>query len=325
MADLFKPGAYTKGTIVVDQYGVQWIADVDIKNALAWPRDGAYWTRVEAAPIPPSVVSGYGLNLRDAGLSVDKTPAENSLVIEKFTSGLKVGATDTVYLPSGHYNLLTGIVLDSKPIRFIGDNDSIFTQYGGTRLIFPEGVTGIMITRAQGSQGIILENLCLVAQNKTIEWCSGVAIRARATLRNITTKGFSHNGIDFWANMDEGNDASGSWVEHCHSLENGHDGFFAGRTDANAITFIGCDSRDNGRYGFNDDSFLGNYFFGAMAHNNAAGHWFVRDKGNARTTLVACYAESGSPASQLSPLTKVFGGFHASGYDLQDGKGVIYQ
>jgi hypothetical protein len=62
-----------------------------------------------------------------------------------------------------------------------------------------------------------------------------------------------------------------------------------------------------------------------MAHNNAGGHFFVRDKGNARTSLIACYGESGSPPSQLSPLTTVVGGFMANGYDLQDGKGIQYR
>lgn len=114
--------------------------------------------------------------------------------------------------------------------------------------------------------------------------------------------------------MEEGGDASGSSIEYCHSLENGHDGYFAGRADANAITFIGCDARDNGRYGFNEDSFLGNNFFSCMAHYNKAGDYFVRDLNNARSLFAGCYSEGGNIPSRLSRNSTIVGGIWGTPY-----------
>lgn len=165
-----------------------------------------------------------------------------------------------------------------------------------------------------------MERLCIVAAGKSKELCDGIAIRARITLRDITVKGFTNNGIGVWANMPEGNDASGSLIEKCHSLENVNDGFFLGRTDGNAITVIACDARDNGRYGFNDDSFLGNNFISCMAHYNKKGDYFVRDWGNARSLFIGCYSEGGNAVSQLGPHSTVIGGIWGTPYRLGDKK-----
>lgn len=107
--------------------------------------------------------------------------------------------------------------------------------------------------------------------------------------------------------------------------ENSACGFFVQGTDANAMTVIGCDSRDNGKWGFYDASFLGNFFFSCMAHNNRLGHYGIRDRNNARSSFIACYGEMGSPPDELSPKTTVSGGFHANGYNKNDGKGVQNQ
>jgi hypothetical protein len=206
-------------------------------------------------------------------------------------------------------------------VHLFGDNGTIFSPFS-SRLTFAAGQTGFIISRGGTStQESILERLLIVSAGRTGVQTDGIAVRARVTLRDITVKGFSNNGFGFWANMEEGNDASGSLVEKCHSLENGNDGFFLGRTDANAITVIASDARDNGRYGFNDDSFLGNTFISCMAHYNKSGDYFVRDKGNARSTFISCYSEGGNKTSQFSQHTKVIGGIWGTGYSL-NGKDV---
>lgn len=302
----FKPGAYSKGdTVIVN--GFTYVADVDIKNALAIPKENQYWSLVTAEPIPAPVVKSTDLV---PDFLPTNTPEQNSNAVEKFMGLIPYGACPSVYIPYGNYRLARPFEIDSKPIRLYGDNGTIWGN--GSKLIFDNH--GIVIKRTKGFQGAIIERLCLVAANQNTQGCSGLTMRARATVRDCTAKGFSHNGFDVWASIEgEGTDASGSRFDNCHSLENLHDGFFAGRTDANAISFIGCDSRDNKQYGFNDDSFLGNYYFGCMAHNNSKGHYYVRDKGNARTTLIACYGEMGSPPNDLSKLTTITGGFLANG------------
>lgn len=315
MADLFKPGAYTKGTIVVDQYGVQWIADVDIKNALAAPRDGAYWTRVEAAPIPLPSVGDFGNNLVSSGaISVSKTEAENSEGIERFINSKPEMFADSVYIPAGDYRFSKMIHLYRKPINLFGDNGSAWAN--GTRFYFPPNTDGIFIDRAgQSIQETIIERIFLIGGGGDGSNGSGIRTNARVKIRDVTAKKFSRNGFDVWANMEgESNDASGSIFESCHALENLQDGFFAGRTDANAITYIGCDSRDNGRYGFNDDSFLGNNYLSCMAHYNKGGDVFVRDEANTRTVLVGFYSEGGNAGSRLGARSVVIGGTWGTGF-----------
>jgi hypothetical protein len=317
----FKPGAYTKGDIVTVN-GIQYVADRDILSAQALPKENMYWSvvgPVEQIPPPPPIVIGTDLV---PDLLPTNTPEQNSAAIEKHLSLFPYGACPTIKIPSGNYHFARRIEIDSKPVHLFGDNGTIWGN--GTRLIFPDGSDGIWIERTKGFQGTIIENLAIIAQGKTTPWKSGIRTTARVTLRGIHVKGFGHNGIDFWSNMDEGTDSSGSWVEHCHSLENVNDGFFAGRTDANAITFIGNDARDNGRYGFHDDSFLGNNYISCMCHYNKQGDFFVRDWGNARSGFQLCYTESGNTVSSLGPKSTVVGGLWGSGYNKNDGKGIIY-
>lgn len=245
----------------------------------------------------------YAMKIEDIGVNPSNTPEQNSDAWEAFHNSLPVGAAPSIYPKSGDYHFARKIIIDSRPIHLIGDNGSPYAL--GTRFFGP----GLQIDRTQGYQGAIIQWIYFIYEGDPNVQTHGISAHARCTLFECGTKGFTFNGVDFWANIEgEGTDASGSLVFHCFSLENTKDGFFAGRMDANAITFIGCDARDNGRYGFNDDSFLGNYFFGCMAHNNAGGNYFVRDKGNARSTFVACYSEDGSPPNNLGGQTTVVGG-----------------
>ena len=234
-----------------------------------------------------------------------------------------IGYTASVYIPAGNYYFNKTIVLNARPLHLFGDNGTIFGN--STKLYFPSNTTGIQIDRAKQSiQETIIEKICLVGGGGDGSKGNGIHSNARIKLRDCTMKGFSQNGLLIWANMEEGGDASGSLIESCHSLENGHDGYLAGRTDANAITFVGCDARDNGRYGFNDDSFLGNNFISCMAHYNKAGDFFVRDKGNARSLFQGCYSEGGNKTSELSARSTIIGGTWGTGYSKDGGKTILY-
>ena len=268
------------------------------------------------------------LNVEDWGVKKDfegGKPDENSRLIQNMIDYFPLGYTASVYMPTGNYYFNKTIVIDARPIHLFGDNGTIFSPFA-TKLFFPDGVTGIHVKRVTANfQEAIIENICLVALGKTKEWASGINSNARITIRGCTAKGFSHNGFDIWANMPaDQTDASGSYVEKCHALENGNDGFFAGRTDANAVAFIGNDARDNGRYGFNDDSFLGNNFISCMAHYNKAGDFYVRDKGNARSLFQGCYSEGGNKTSDLSGRSTIIGGTWGTGYSKDGGKTILY-
>lgn len=271
-------------------------------------------------------VEGF-FNVEDWGLKKDfeqgGAPVDNSALLQGMIDYFPVGYTASIYIPTGTYMFNKSITIDRRPVHIFGDNGTVFSPFS-TKLLFAAGQTGFLISRSGTSiQETIMERLLIVSAGKTKAMCDGIAIRARITLRDITVKGFSNNGIGIWANMEEGNDASGSLIEKCHSMENGNDGFFLGHTDGNSITTIACDARDNGRYGFNDDSFLGNTFISCMAHYNKQGDYYLRDKANARSTFIACYSEGGNKTSQFSQNTKVIGGIWGTGYTL-NGKDVLH-
>jgi hypothetical protein len=248
---------------------------------------------------------------------------ENSRHIQEMLDYFPEGYTASIYVPTGSYHFSKTIQIRRRPYHIFGDNGTIFSSYN-SRLNFPAGIEGIVILReGQSIQETIIERLCIVAEAKT-QLVDGIAVRSRVKIRDCTVKGFANNGIGIFANMEEGNDASGSVIEGCHSLENGNDGFFGGRVDGNAILFINCDARDNGRFGFNDDSFLGNNFISCMAHYNKGGDYYVRDRGNAKSMFIACYSEGGNKISRLAPKSTVVGGIWGTGYTKDDGKTILY-
>ncbi|HVG17265.1 MAG TPA: hypothetical protein VM935_19995 [Chitinophagaceae bacterium] len=263
------------------------------------------------------------LNIEDWGVKRDYekgNPAENFTRMQALFNYLPDGYTASVYVPTGKYYFSQHLTIDSKPVHLFGDNGTIFSPFA-SQLHFPKESMGLLIVRNNGSQESIIENLGLIGAGNTKQWMDGIVIRARVTLRGLYVKGF-YNGIEGFANMDDKTDMSGSYIEKCYASENTNDGFFFGRVDGNAITVIGCDARDNGRYGFNDDSFLGNNFISCMAHYNKGGDFYVRDKANARSLFQACYSEGGNKTSQLGPLSTVIGGIWGTGYS-KDGKKVL--
>lgn len=263
-------------------------------------------------------------NAKDWGIKDEYekgNPKENSIRIQEMLDYFPLGYTASIYIPTGQYYFSNTIIIDARPVRLFGDNGTPFTPYG-TRLHFSKETIGIAILRnAANYQETIIENLCLYGGNNKKEWMDGIMMRGRCTLRNISVKGF-YNGIEGYGAMEEKNDISGSLIEKCYAAENTNDGFFLGRTDGSSITITACDARDNGRYGYNDDSFLGNNFISCMAHYNKAGDYFVRDKANARSMFLACYSEGGNKVSQLGPLSTIVGGIWGTGYS-KDGKTVL--
>lgn len=260
--------------------------------------------------------ASVAINLYQLGIISPKySPETNSKNINDYISSLPEGSAISLYVPAGEYHMSREIRFEGRPIHFFGDNGTVWGN--GTRFYFPKESMGIVILRTGSKksgtyQEGIIENIALIGSGNTNEWMDGVVIRGRVTLRGVYIKGFYH-GIGISCNINEGNDCSGSYIEKCFMAENTNSGFYVQGTDANAMTILSCDSRDNGAWGFYDASFLGNNFIACMAHNNKLGHFGVRDKSNARVALIACYGESGVPPNDLSKMTTVVGGFLANG------------
>jgi hypothetical protein len=280
------------------------------------PIDTLFGGRLSFANAFPPPNKSIAINIQQKGVRPSYSAEENTKAIEKLINDLPEAAT--IYAPAGDYRFAKAINLHKKGIHFFGDNGSLWVK--GTHFYFPKESQGLILLGPA-----IIENIGLIGSGNQNEWMDGVVIRSVVKLNGVFVKGFYH-GIEGFGDIEGTKfNISGSSIVNCFAAENTKDGFFFGRVDGNAVTVIGCDSRDNGRYGFNDDSFLGNYFFGCMAHNNKGGHYYVRDKLNARSAFIGCYGEMDSPVNDFSRLTTVIGGFLANGYNKYDGKGVIKQ
>lgn len=316
--ELFKPGStYLAGTLVKDVYGTTWKVRQRIGIAVSPPSANAYYAYVKAGE-PTAGGEVYAVNVQERGVLPANTAQQNSTNLQALINSYPENSGGSIYIPSGDYNFSTHISLQKRPLHIFGDNGTIWGK--GTNLYFPKEQAGMLIV----ANGAIIENLALIGGGNQTEWMDGILIRGIVTLRGVYVKGF-YNGIEAACNITtEGTNCSGMLIEKCFAIENTNNGFHFQGEDANAITVIGCDSRDNKGYGFYDGSFLGNYFVGCMAHDNVKGHYFVRDKANARSSFISCYGEGGSPVNSFSPKTTVQGGFLANGYTL-DGKTIINQ
>lgn len=89
--------------------------------------------------------------------------------------------------------------------------------------------------------------------------------------------------------------------------------FLAEGANANAGRAVGYSAVDNGRYGVEDLSFLGNHWTPNNSRNNALGHIFM-DNANSSGSTSFGYEEGGSPPSQIAQNCLAIGGTRGSGY-----------
>lgn len=260
------------------------------------------------------------VNIQDYGVLPHNKPEVNSKNVKIMIAYYPQGYAAGIGIPIGDYSFSETVTLDGKPFHLAGVNGTAFAACN-SKFIFPEGATGIMVARAASNhQETIIRDLMVQAQgNKSVDWCSGINSTGRIRIERCTAKNFSHNGFDLYGNMERtATDVSGSYLLGCHALENGHDGFFTGRMDGNCVMFESCDARDNGRYGFNDDSFLGSNFISCMAHYNKEGDFFIRDWENGRSLFLGSYSEGGNALSRFGDKTTVLGGTWGTGYSMMN-------
>lgn len=294
--------------------------------------------------------TGYSYNVQDFGIT-PQTNAEDNY--KRFQYDLidyvPQGYSLPIWIPEGRYEFepetfLTGegdyrgigLKFDGKPFRVDGVGGFLGSPGDpiGSKLIFPVNSGGIFIAReASPHADMQISNIGIEAVgNKSIAWCSGIAARARINLTGVAIKGFSHCGVDIYADHP-GRDASHSYILKCKVAECGNDGYYFGKQDANMITADHCDARDNGRYGFRDSSMLGCSFRDCMAHYNGINQevgnhgadYMIEDWQNAHSVFDNCYSEGGNVNkngvwhySLFGQKTRVIGGTWGTGYRIND-------
>lgn len=281
----FKAGSYKQGTIVKSPDGFLWVAERDITNTTTLPKDNDYWAPYVATTVYYQKAGTVNL-------------------IQAQINAVPKGGRKEIIIPDGEYHLTQTLTWHDKGIHLIGG--------ANTKIIVPQGVDGIRVTRSGSGAGkSLIKNIYLQTTgekkgSKSVGFYSNALIK----IENCTAKNFGSHGFYFSGHVTaDGTDVSGSSVYDCEAIECGGDGFRTQGPDANQIAFYSCSARDNGGIGFNDLSFLGCQWFASMGHANKGGHYHSGDA-NARAGFFGCYSESDSQGLDLNGMSNVFGGLH---------------
>lgn len=215
-------------------------------------------------------------------------------------------AEGRIILPAGTY-------IYSKPLSWT--NKTVWIEGQGIGLTVLSG-PGIKISRTHSQPRSKISAMSLFGNGEG----SGIDISAITDLQDLYIKNYE-TGVRYVGSIGtNGTDVSGSVCINVEVAECKGDGVFIQGGDANALNFYGCNTRDNGGFGFLDKGFLGSSFFGCMGHNNAKGNFGVGDgteaSNSSRTVLYGCYSEQGVPLSTLGRYTTVYGGTWGSGFKI---------
>ncbi len=184
--------------------------------------------------------------------------------------------------------------------------------FAGTVLLFPHGKAGVEFEWLDGrSDWSRFKYVRLVEYGVQDPGgnAHGVIAKAPIVIDGVCVQGFVH-GIYLRGNASDPVNPSNCNTFRVSNVRldgNYGSGLLIEGADANAGVTIGVDASDNGRYGIEDNSFLGNTHVGPHCDNNRLGA--IRNVGaNAYSTIVGAYAEGNQPASQVGAPAIAIGG-----------------
>lgn len=222
-------------------------------------------------------------------------------------------------------------------------NYAIETAKDKTRLIFPNGTFLLYDTLFQSGKKLFWEGaeetVFMISHNGpglrigpgdythlnnitffNRQWVdgqqNGIEVQGLVISENLTIRNFFGNGLHISADIGHSKTNS-SFCRFTSLTVSGckGSGVYLKGGDANQCNFYHTDVRDNQGYGIHDSSFLGNQFFGCMAHNNLKGNYRADDL-NSRTGFYGCYSELGSPKEYLAGHSFWIGGLPSNGIEL---------
>jgi hypothetical protein len=224
----------------------------------------------------------------------------------------------TVYFPVGTTKCNSTIEL-KKAVTLQGEGSGL-PENSGSRILFPSGVTGIVVNRyntlngtTEGSpttaaDGTIISNLYLEGSGGAT--AHGIWLRARAVIRDVKVNGFSGDGIRVLATSGSGGATEGNAnnfsIHTARLTNNGGNGLYTDGADVNAGVCINIDATTNGGWGIYDSSFLGNTYIACHSSANTSGA-YKTDDANARNLFLNCYTEGDQPAASIVSPTLVLG------------------
>lgn len=250
--------------------------------------DGAWW---ELVPDP------MGINVRQAGAVGDDTTDDSQAFIdaingvEDFDDGGTDKATHRVIVPAGHYYLGSTTLELKRIVHVLGASSGLDNRPNPAKLRWDAQVTGIIVhntdtigatteaTPTGGANGSVVEGLELKSGGGTIANIAddtmghGIWLRARAELRHVSVYDFPGHGVKILANQLGGSSIKGNanaWrMDVVRCAGNHLSGVYVNGSDANAGYGTLIDANNNGRWGIEDASFLGNSWVGC--HESANG------------------------------------------------------
>jgi hypothetical protein len=230
----------------------------------------------------------------------------------------------SIYFPNGTYKVNSTIEL-KKSVRLYGDGSGLPNE-GTATLVFPAGVTGIIVHRynttgatvegvpTTGGDASVIEGLQLYgAYSATPDAAGGVGIwlRARAHCTKNLISSFSGHGYKVLATAGGGGNTEGNannfQINGGRCTLNGEWGCYIEGADANAGYILGLDCSANGSGGFYDNSFLGNTYLACHSSDNGAAN-SAYNTIRGRTSMVwfggvRYYAKFGATQAQLVATT----------------------
>lgn len=172
----------------------------------------------------------------------------------------------------------------------------LFHGCAGIHIIFPGNpIVG-------SGQGAVLRNLSLWyagSSHENVER-NGLTIDATCSAEEIYVFNFPANGINIVADINLHGGANACYFRLVRAYGNGRSGWYFQGGDSNACTLLGCDATLNGRrgiagdgWGFKDESFLGNYYFGCTASSHPVDcGGYLGASGNQTGLYSGCYSEA---------------------------------
>lgn len=127
---------------------------------------------------------------------------------------------------------------------------------------------------------------------------NGIFGLARFKLENVYIDQMASDAVHIYGNNSDtpSTNANNFRIDYCALQSCGGAGLCVSGIDANVGAITGVDCSHNALYGFEDRSFLGNYYFGCHVDDNDQGGYLSFSL-VAANAFIACYSESGQPPS----------------------------
>lgn len=235
-----------------------------------------------------------------------KHTIDNSDIINGVIESANPG--DVIMFPPGKFPIHSPVMV----------NNRVTLKGNETQIVAGTNTTALMI-RGTDIKPIVIDGIDFInAYGLPDSNMNGVFISGIVHFRNSWIKSFGGHGIVITADViTTKTNASFSRFDNLIVSENKGSGLYFQGGDANQCNCYHIDVRDNGGHGIWDHSFLGNQFFGCMAHSNKLSNYCADDLNN-RAGFFGCYSEQGSPGEELGGAATWHGGLAANGFKLSN-------